>query len=220
MHIHGALLDVDMVTPDLVKQLATAVNPLRMPHQVLQQLEFGRADFEWLLLPAHAVGIGVQTQQPDIDHPPRLFRRAPTQHGPDAGQQFARRKGLDDVVIGTRIQPGDAVRLIAAGRDHEDRHLLGSRVTAPTSGQTQATLPGQHPVQQNDIGQHLIEFFLSRQRIHHPHRLKTVVPQVHRHQLGNRRLVFNDQNPRLVFHLTADSMSAMAVWRTSAPLTT
>ena len=39
-------------------------------------------------------------------------------------------------------------------------------------------------------------------------------------RLGDGRFIFDDQYPGLVSHFTADSMSARAVWRTSAPLTT
>ena len=45
MHINRALFDVNMVSPDFVQQLATAVYALGMPQKILQELELGRPEF-------------------------------------------------------------------------------------------------------------------------------------------------------------------------------
>ena len=42
---------------------------------------------------------------------------------PDARDQLARRERLGDVVVGARLQPGDAVDLVAARRQQDNRHL-------------------------------------------------------------------------------------------------
>jgi hypothetical protein len=86
------------------------------------------------------------------------------------------------------------VGLVAARGEHEDGHGLGTGVGAPFAASTNAALAGQHPVQQDRIGQHGVQLALRRHAVFGPDRLKAVVAQVHGDQLGNRRLVFNDQD--------------------------
>jgi hypothetical protein len=70
------------------------------------------------------------------------------------------------------------------------RHLLGQR---------HAALARQHPVQQDHVGQHGVQLALRRFAVFRPGRLEAVVAQVDGDQLGNRGLVFNDQDAGLAF---------------------
>jgi hypothetical protein len=42
---------------------------------------------------------------------------------PDAGQEFAGRKCLRQIIVGAHLQTHDAVGFLAAGREHEHRHV-------------------------------------------------------------------------------------------------
>ena len=86
MHIHRTLFNKDMVAPDLVQQLGTAVHALGVLHQIVEQLELCGADFEQIALPAHAVGRCVQHQLTHADLVLHLLGRAAAQHGANAGQ--------------------------------------------------------------------------------------------------------------------------------------
>ena len=209
-----------MVAPDFVEQLGAAVDALGVLHQVVQQLEFGRADFERLALPRDAVRGRVQRQRGDGDAVGHLLGRAPAQHGADARQQLLGGKRFGDVVVGTSVQAGDLVRLVAARGQHQDGHGFGAGILAPFARQLQAALAGQHPVEQDDIGQHGIQLALRGIAVFGPNRRKAVVAQVDGNQLGNRRLVFDDEDAGQVFHhSTLDSIWSSEVWRTSLPST-
>ena len=55
---------------------------------------------------------------------------AAAQHGLDPRRQLARRERLHDVVVGADLEPGDAVGLLVARGQHQDRHassVPGSR---------------------------------------------------------------------------------------------
>jgi len=55
-------------------------------------------------------------------------------------------------------------------------------------------LAGQHPVQKNHIGQHRIQLALGAVTVLGPERLESVVAQVDGNQLGNGRLILDDQD--------------------------
>jgi UDP-3-O-acyl-N-acetylglucosamine deacetylase len=55
VHIHSTLFNEHMVAPHTVEQLATAVNALGVVHQVVEQLELRWAQFDALVIEAHAV---------------------------------------------------------------------------------------------------------------------------------------------------------------------
>ena len=219
MHIHRALLDEDMIAPHLVEQLPAAVHALGVLHEVVQQLELGRAHLQHLAIVGHPVCRCVQQQRADGDRAARLLGRAPAQHGANARQHFLGRERLGDVVVGASVQAGDAVGLVAARGQHQDRHALGARVLAPFLGQRQAAFARQHPVEQDHIGQHGVEFALCRFAVHRPGGLEAVVPQVDRDQFGNGCLVLDDEHSGQGSHRATDSRSSIVPWRTSAPLT-
>ena len=49
------------------------------------------------------------------------LRLGAAEHGADTCSQLARRERLRDVVVRTELEPGDAVDLLVAGRQHHDR---------------------------------------------------------------------------------------------------
>ena len=75
------------------------------------------------------------------------------QHGLDAGHQLLGREGLGDVVVGAGFQAVDLVLLGALGGEHDDRNGAGAFVVAQLARDGQAGSAGQHPVQQDQVGQ-------------------------------------------------------------------
>ena len=71
---------------------------------------------------------------------------------------------------------------------------------APVARQREATLAGQHPVQQDGIGQDFVDLASGCLAIGHPDRLKAVVAQINGDQLGDGRLVFNHQDSGELSH--------------------
>ena len=91
VHVDRALLDEDVVAPHLVEQLRAAVHALGVLHQVVQQLELGRAR------PSAALPCQVtrcvaasSASSPIATLLAGRLRRAAAQHGADARQQLLR----------------------------------------------------------------------------------------------------------------------------------
>ena len=71
-----------------------------------------------------------------------------SQHGLHAGDQFARRERLGQVVVGPEFEAQQLVELVVAGREHDDRRR---RVAADGSSHVQAVGPGQAQVQDDEV---------------------------------------------------------------------
>ena len=65
----------------------------------------------------------------------------------DARRELARREGLRDVVVGAELEPRDAVGLLVARRQHDDRHL---RLCAHLAAHLEAVDAGQADVEDDE----------------------------------------------------------------------
>ena len=162
-------------------------------HQIVQQAKFSGAEFEFLPRIADAVRPRIKLQLAHANAVAHLLGGAAAQHGTHTRQQLLRRKGFGDVVISARIQALDFVRFVATGGKHQDGNGLAARVAAPLFGQLHTAGARQHPVEQNHIGQHGVDFALRGFAALYPNGVKTVVAQIDGNQLGNRRFVFHYQ---------------------------
>ncbi len=86
-------------------------------------------------LPALALAGGEVQRQ--VAHPQQatLALEAPPEQGAQAGQQLRQSEGLDQVVVGTRIESLDAVVDGVARREHEDRRVVAGAAHAAADGQ-------------------------------------------------------------------------------------
>ncbi|CAM2158050.1 exported hypothetical protein [Paraburkholderia tropica] len=198
MHVDGPFLDEHVVAPHLIEQLRAAVHALRMRHEEVQQTELGRAEIE---LDLRAFGVRrdavrgrVELETVDGDHVFRELRRAAAQDRLDARHQFLRRKRLRDVVVGADFEAKHLVLLVAARGQHDDRNMLRALVVAQIAREIDARLARQHPVEQDEVGQHVADQVLRLFRVVRANRAMTRVLQVHGNQLGNRGLIFDDEN--------------------------
>ena len=57
-----------MISPYLIEQLRTAVYPLGVGHQKMQQPEFGRTQHYFITVGGYAMSSRVQVQSTDLDH--------------------------------------------------------------------------------------------------------------------------------------------------------
>ena len=135
----------------MVQQLRAGVDALRVGHEEMQQAVFGRADRHRLVVGEHAMGGAVDTDRADGYAAVLVIFAGAAHDRADAGQQFACRERLDHIVIDTGLEATDAI-VLAAGGQHDDRHFAGQRFLAPATGQVQAAGAGQHPVQQDQVG--------------------------------------------------------------------
>ena len=75
-------------------------------------------------------------------------RLRPARHRADAGEQLAEAERLHDVVVGAELEPDDAVDLVAARRDDDDRHV---RRGAEPAAHLEAVDVRQPEVEQHDV---------------------------------------------------------------------
>jgi hypothetical protein len=71
------------------------------------------------------------------------------QHALDPGEQLARAEGLGEIVVGAHLQSDDAVGLLAARGEHDDRHV---RAAAQVAAQLQPVGARQHQVEDDQVG--------------------------------------------------------------------
>ena len=71
-----------------------------------------------------------------------------------AAHELARGEGLGDVVVGAELEAEDAVDLVAARGEHDDRDVRGG---AQVLAMSSPDLPGQHHVEDDEVGLDLRE---------------------------------------------------------------
>jgi hypothetical protein len=193
VYVHRALLDVNVVAPDVVEELGARIDAPGMRHEEVQQPELGGRKVEALLARAHAVARRVQAQAVDLDRVAGKLRRAPPQDRLDARGELLRRERLGEVVVGARLEAGDLVVLHGARGEHEDRQVARARVAAQPPREGNAGFARQHPVEHHDIRQGRADRgfgFLGARRAAHA---MAEVLEIDGDQLLDLRLVFDDQ---------------------------
>jgi hypothetical protein len=74
-------------------------------------------------------------------------RLATAQHRRHARQQFAVAEGFGQIVVGPDFEADDAVNLLAARREHDDRRAAAAK----PARQAQTILSRQHDIEQDQI---------------------------------------------------------------------
>ena len=109
----------------------------------------------------------------------------------DAGDELLGLEGLDDVVVGTGLQPHDHVDGVALGRQHHDRDAgLGADLLADVD----AVLAGEHQVEQDQVGTEAAEGFEGLVAARDDPALEAFLAQHDGQHLGERRIVVDHQN--------------------------
>src|SRR4051794_16446230 len=122
--LDGVRLRERVVAPDLVEHALARDDDALVAHQVLQQLELALGELDVAIATADLVGVGVELEVAG-DQRRRAPRRAPPQQRAQAGQQLLALEGLDEVVVGARVEALDARLDRVARGEHEDRHVVG-----------------------------------------------------------------------------------------------
>ena len=193
MDVHRALLDEDVIAPDLVEQLGAAVHALRMGHQEVQHAELDVAQLDVPPVARDAAQAGIEPEARDLgDVIGALGRHAP-QQCLDTREQLACRERLRDVVVHPGLERRDLVRLARATGQHDDRDVSGARIAAqpPRKGHPQRV--GQYPVEQYQARQSAAH---RRFRLDNARSMQDAVAgvlQVDREQMLDFGFVFDDQ---------------------------
>ena len=117
-----------------------------------------------------------------------------------ARQQLARIEGLAEVVVGAHLDADDAVELLAARGEHDDRQV---RARTQIAAQRQAVLARQHDVEHDDVEARLGQQLAHLAPVARHGNAKAVARQVFRQQVAQFGVVVDDQDVVLAFHAGA-----------------
>ena len=139
---------------------------------------------------------GVQAEVADLD-PLRAARagagRGPPQHRAHPRRHLASREGLDDVVVGPQLEARDPIRLGAACREHDDRHV---RLPAQFATHVQAGAVRKSDVQQHQVGNGRLRLLHRLGRGTGQGRGEALTLEGFGEGLRDRPLVFDEQDVR------------------------
>src|SRR3954451_15761396 len=137
-----------VIAPDLVEQPLARDHDALVAHQVLEQLELALRELDAALAAVHLVRVRVELQ---VARGQRggAARRPAAQQRAHAGQQLLALEGLDEVVVGARVEALDARLQRVASGEHEDRDVA---VGAQPLGHLHAVQAREAEVEQDDIG--------------------------------------------------------------------
>src|SRR5919107_4220304 len=111
-----------IVAPHLFEQALARHDDAFVAHEVLEQLELTLRELDLALLAPHLVRVGVELEVAD-DERRAPVRRPAAQERAQAREQLLALEGLDEVVVGARVEALDARLDCVARREHEDRDV-------------------------------------------------------------------------------------------------
>src|SRR4051812_35845941 len=142
--------------PHLVDEPLAGDHRAGAAHEQGEQVELLAGRLDRRAGPRHGPGGRVEADVADLDRRDLVGSRGrrgghggAAQDGPDAGGHLAGAERLDDVVVGAELEPDHAVGLLAAGGQHDDRHL---GLPPDLAADVVARAVGEHEVEQDEVG--------------------------------------------------------------------
>ena len=168
----------------------------------------------------HAMRERIELQRPGLQRRLRGLGGTAAQHRLDPRFQLAGRKRLGHVIVDPGLETGDLVALFRSCGDHDDGELARTGISPKLSRKRQTRLTRQHPVEQHEVGQLLLQRFVRRLGVRRRLHLVTGVHQVDLDELEDRRFVFDDEDRRHHRCATSARICCADECRTSLPFTT
>ncbi|MNI31208.1 hypothetical protein D3C73_850830 [compost metagenome] len=148
VHRHGVAFDGAAAAIHRHFQLVAADGVAHALHQRQQRVIFMRAQADFLAASLDDAARGFQHHVAATQRGHHAVAAA-SKHGTQAGQQFVQLKGLDQVIVGARVQPLDAFAQAVARGD--DQYGGGIETAAQGLQQRQPAAGGQAQVQQHGV---------------------------------------------------------------------
>src|SRR5882724_5216125 len=156
LHVEAAVERLELAAARQLRELVARQRLARVTHQCLQHRKLAGGQRDLFAILGQAAQRQVEFERAESDDHRVLGRCArrlhggpASQHGMDAGQQFARIERLGQVVVGTDFQADDAVHVFDLGGQHDDgRGVAGG---AQAAADRQAVFAGQHQVQHDQV---------------------------------------------------------------------
>src|SRR5215831_5230405 len=139
---------IERFVPDVFGNFRAADDPAGVARQKLEERIFLRGERDGAVAALGGLRGGVEDQVSYNNLRGKQFVRA-AQKSSEAREEFAKLKGLCQVVVGTGIEAGNAVFDGIASRQHEDGHALSERANGTTGRETVAA--GNHYVEDDQV---------------------------------------------------------------------
>ena len=193
MAVDGALVALEVVPEDLLHELHARVDAAGIAGEGRKQLELGGGQVDLLPLDHDLVSRDVNHEVTEVEH---LELRlglgvSAAEQGAHAGDELARREGLDEVVVGTQLEADDAILDLALGGEHDDGHVRG---LADGAADALAGELGEHQVEDDEVERVLLELLDGALPIAHPAHDVVLSLEVRGHCVTNGLLVLDQQN--------------------------
>ena len=186
-----------LVAPDLVKELFRADHVALFLTEDTQDGEFGGSEGEGLLIEQAFVGIDVDHQAGMGDDRLISLRRGivfvvTSQLRLDPGYHLQRAERLGDIIIRAQGQPGDLVRLLILGGEHDDGIIM---ILPDPAAEVKAIAVGEHDIDDGQIQPGLADtlqgLFCGIEFID----LVILICEIELDQIGDLPLVVHDKYP-------------------------
>ena len=131
-----------------VEQLGASENAPGLAHHGRQKFELGHGEHH---APVRQVDLVARPVQGQVARPDHFAGRIPAGASQDrahAHHQFARAERFGDVIICPQFQADELVRLLDAGREHDDGHIA---FMSQGTAKVQPVHAGQHQVQHDQV---------------------------------------------------------------------
>src|SRR5262249_37133557 len=112
----------EVKVPDVLGNLRAGEHVPGMAHEIFQEGELPRAQFDQAPAAADLALGGVHSEVPEVQQRIHLQGR-PAQQGPETGHQLREGKGFDQIIVGPDIETPDAIFYSVLGGEQQDGAL-------------------------------------------------------------------------------------------------
>src|SRR4029079_7381516 len=149
--LDDAGLTAEVVVPDVVEDLGLGQDPVRVEHEVAQQLELGRRHLDDAAAAPDLVGVVVELEIVEGERRgARLVATGTAQYRADTGDDLLEAERLGDVVVATHGQALDLVVDPVTRRDEDDGQVPAGLAQPP--GDLEPVHVGEHDVEDDEVG--------------------------------------------------------------------
>ena len=194
MGVDRSVESLEIVAEDAADDLLAAEHTARLAQQQAEQAHLRRRQPDLTL--AHVAGeLGDVEREParaDLRGPRLLpHPRGAPQDSAHSRRKLAGAERLRDVVVCAGVQPPQAVLLVHARRQHDDRDV---RLRAQRLAHLRPVELREHQVEHDEVRLALASEPQPLLAVRGRQHLVAVVPEVPGHEIGGRRVVFNDED--------------------------
>lgn len=131
MDVNGTVEGVKVAVADGIEELFAGLDAAARGGEADEQIKLDGGERERFVIEQGDAGAGTHAQRADDNFLGRvrcggLALGGAAGDGAKAGEQFARRKCFGQIIVRADFEADDAVRLLAAAGEHEDRRVRGA----------------------------------------------------------------------------------------------